>query len=164
MEIGLGIVVAFFVNGLIFPVSSVPLLRSGLRRALVQTRKMMGLAVSGYLGNRTEHFRLESGIQELGKILAASNDAFSHTRLEQALTPSQRQVYATMLSYVACCREALVEVARLPALVGGSSYAWPSFRFSSRNGSRTISAEPSTRGVYTVFVTLPTWLDTTFVV
>jgi len=124
MEIGLGIVVAFFVNGLIFPVSSVPLLRSGLRRALVQTRKMMGLAVSGYLGNRTEHPRLESGIQELGKILAASNDAFSHTRLEQALTPSQRQVYATMLSYVACCREALVEVARLPALVGGSSYAW----------------------------------------
>jgi len=124
MEIGLGIVVAFFVNGLIFPVSSVPLLRSGLQRALVQTRKMIGLAVAGYLGNRMEQPRLESGVKELGKILAASNDALSQTRLEQVLTPSQRQVYATMLSYVACCREALVEVARLPALVGGSSYAW----------------------------------------
>ncbi len=122
MEIGLGIVVAFFVNGLIFPASSAPPLRSGLRRALVQTRKMMGLAVSGYLGNRTEHPHLESGVKELGKILAASDNALFNTRLEQSLTLAQRQDYANMLSYVASCREALVEMARLPDVVGGSSY------------------------------------------
>jgi len=33
--------------------------------------------------------------------------------------------------------------------------SWPSLRSSSRKGSRTLSAEPSTRSVYTVFGTLP---------
>lgn len=121
MEIGLGIVVAFFVNGLLFPVSSAPSLRSGLQHALIRIRKMMGVAVWGYLGNRAEPPRLESGVKELGKILAACGDALFHTRLEQSLAPAQRQDYAMLLSYAAGCREALVEVARLPA-IGGSAY------------------------------------------
>lgn len=122
LEIGLGVVVAFCINGLLFPISSAPSLRAGQERALALVRQLMGVAVSGYLGNRSALPRLEAGVKELGKVLAASGNAFSNTRLEQSLTPAQRHYNANLLSFMGSCREALAELACLADMAAETSY------------------------------------------